>query len=254
MYKIYKITNTINGKIYVGQTMRSLNERLHRHIEDSKKRLHTKFANAIKKYGKEAFIIEQIDTAETKEDANCKEIFWIKELKATDRYIGYNTTDGGDGGNTYLYKTNREMLSIKHKISKGLASKNNGKHRSIYVKNIITGDVKEYGAIEDFCRIIYLPHKIVCSSLHKANFYGIQTVINGKYIVSDTKEFSRYTFYKTRCGETPFKVTNLLTNEVFYGICKRECAEHFNLADKRCLERKTFLVEPMRNEDKKEVK
>ncbi len=35
--KIYKATNRINGKIYIGQTIRDLDERWKRHINDAKK-------------------------------------------------------------------------------------------------------------------------------------------------------------------------------------------------------------------------
>nr|DAN84845.1 MAG TPA: intron associated endonuclease [Caudoviricetes sp.] len=61
---IYKITNDINNKIYIGQTNKPAKKRFQRHIQDAvSNRLDTHLARAIRKYGKEHFHIEVIDTA-----------------------------------------------------------------------------------------------------------------------------------------------------------------------------------------------
>lgn len=61
---IYKITNIQNNKCYIGQTIRPIEQRFHRHINDAINNiLNTHFARAIRKYGEENFIIEEIDTA-----------------------------------------------------------------------------------------------------------------------------------------------------------------------------------------------
>ena len=71
---IYKITNTKNNKVYIGQTIRPIQERFKRHKTDALNNiLDTHFARAIRYYGEDAFIIEQIDTAETQEELNQKE-------------------------------------------------------------------------------------------------------------------------------------------------------------------------------------
>ncbi len=66
--KIYKITNKVNGKIYVGQTIKTLEERFQKHCwgttEKDKYHLNMAIKKAIKKYGKENFIIELIEEAE----------------------------------------------------------------------------------------------------------------------------------------------------------------------------------------------
>ena len=58
---IYKITNKINGKIYIGQTIRTLRERFNAH--SSKNGSHTYIGRSIKAHGKENFLIEEIDKA-----------------------------------------------------------------------------------------------------------------------------------------------------------------------------------------------
>ena len=71
---IYKITNIQNNKIYIGQSSRNVKERISRHFNDAESgRLDTHFCRAIRKYGRESFIWEIIDEAETQEGLNQKE-------------------------------------------------------------------------------------------------------------------------------------------------------------------------------------
>lgn len=99
---IYKITNIQNNKCYIGQTIRPIQDRFHRHINDALNNvLDTHFARAIRKYGKESFIIEEIDKASSQEELNQKEQYWIRYYNST--VTGYNETDAIHkcGGNTY---------------------------------------------------------------------------------------------------------------------------------------------------------
>ena len=58
---IYKITNLINGKIYIGQTITSISQRMNRHYTNAKTNNHaTGIDGAIKKYGRENFKVEEI--------------------------------------------------------------------------------------------------------------------------------------------------------------------------------------------------
>lgn len=90
---IYKITNTINGKTYIGQTIQPLQKRWNEHCVKSNGCKFIK--NAIQKYGKENFTVETIDKASNMEELNQKEIYWIKHFKSTDKNIGYNLDSGG---------------------------------------------------------------------------------------------------------------------------------------------------------------
>ncbi len=97
MIQIYKVTNKINGKAYVGQTSRPLKERWRQHCADTKRKFACyKFQKAILEHGKENFEIEQIDTAKTKAEANEKEIHWIKYFDTANN--GYNVSKGGNLG------------------------------------------------------------------------------------------------------------------------------------------------------------
>ena len=71
---IYKITNIQNNKVYIGQTIRPVKDRFNRHINDALNNIiDTHFARAIRKYGKENFQIEIIDTAQNQNELNEKE-------------------------------------------------------------------------------------------------------------------------------------------------------------------------------------
>ena len=90
---IYKITNKINGKIYIGKTEFSIKKRWKEHIADSKKGfVNRPLYNAMNKYGISNFLIEQIEECE---NLNERERYWIQYY---DTYKnGYNATLGGDG-------------------------------------------------------------------------------------------------------------------------------------------------------------
>lgn len=100
-HTIYKITNIVNGKIYIGQTKQSLSDRLCKHFYDSRVGDYY-FANALKKYGKENFKMEKIDEAGTVEECNEKEIYYIDELDSRNREIGYNSRAGGNNNEKSL--------------------------------------------------------------------------------------------------------------------------------------------------------
>ncbi|HEY5235597.1 MAG TPA: GIY-YIG nuclease family protein [Rhabdochlamydiaceae bacterium] len=91
---IYRFTNTVNGKIYIGQTVRNLDKRVKEHFYQSSKGCKA-FKAALNKYGKESFVLDILDTALNEEELNLKEIAYIELHKSSDRNVGYNLTKGG---------------------------------------------------------------------------------------------------------------------------------------------------------------
>ena len=94
MAYIYQITNDINGKIYIGKTERTVEERFKEHCKDYLRR---DFENrplyrAMKKYGIEHFHIELLEETNSPEE---REMFWIEQKRSFKE--GYNATLGGDG-------------------------------------------------------------------------------------------------------------------------------------------------------------
>lgn len=95
-HKIYKITNKINGKIYIGYTCRSLKMRFNSHWYDARQKSYqSKLHRAMLKYGKASFEIKGIKSFSAKTKAFKYEKFLIKKLNTIK--IGYNITLGGEG-------------------------------------------------------------------------------------------------------------------------------------------------------------
>jgi group I intron endonuclease len=109
--RIYLITNKINNKKYIGKTIKSLSIRFYNHCYASKNGSTTHFHKAIKKYGEDNFIIEELDMCDTNILGE-KEIEWISKLNPE-----YNQTLGGDGGILGYSHTEdtRKLLSLKRK-------------------------------------------------------------------------------------------------------------------------------------------
>ena len=124
---IYKITNQVNNKKYIGQTINEKGYRWDGTLEGIN--IYNKhLQNSMNKYGIKNFKIEIIDTTKDKKELSDKEIYWIAFYNTTDRKYGYNKTEGGEGG--------KWTEEAKEKIS----GKNHwcyGKHRSEETKKKI---------------------------------------------------------------------------------------------------------------------
>ena len=100
MIGIYKITNLINNKIYIGQSvdiMRRFGDHKRFAINKNSKEYNTPLHRAIRKYGIENFNIENIEECNC-EELDDKEKFWISYYDASNTLKGYNLTKGGLGG------------------------------------------------------------------------------------------------------------------------------------------------------------
>ena len=97
---IYKITNLINGKEYVGQTGLSIEERFKEHIKASQRGVDRPLYRAFRKYGIDNFIIEELEECSLNELSE-KETFWIQNENSYNN--GYNATLGGEGSRLFDY-------------------------------------------------------------------------------------------------------------------------------------------------------
>lgn len=97
---IYKITNLINNKSYIGQTIQNLKDRWYRHCGTTKnqKEENMSIKRAIKKYGKQNFTIEPLEIIDncTMQQLNDREKYWIAKYDTYKQ--GYNQTYGGQDG------------------------------------------------------------------------------------------------------------------------------------------------------------
>ncbi len=111
---IYKATNLINGKCYIGQTSKSLEERIKGHLKFSSYYKNMLICRALKKYGIRNFSWEIIQECSSKTEMDEKERYYIERYNS--RYpSGYNLTDGGEGtlGKKHTRKSKRKMSKSK---------------------------------------------------------------------------------------------------------------------------------------------
>lgn len=107
-YLVYKITNKVNEKIYIGKTKEyyknneyGIDGRFTRHLQSANSSTNhsndcPRLYNAIRKYGKDNFMIEILETT-TEDKIDEREIYHIKTTNSTDDNIGYNIALGGGG-------------------------------------------------------------------------------------------------------------------------------------------------------------
>ena len=114
MALIYKITNLINNKIYIGKTKRDLHTRWLEHCRDAKnyQENNNPLHAAIKKYGKENFSCEIVEDNIPETELNEKEKYFIKYYNSKSHDLGYNVTNGGDGGRTSSVLTDNIINEI----------------------------------------------------------------------------------------------------------------------------------------------
>jgi hypothetical protein len=103
---IYKITNLVNNKIYIGKDKYN-----NPNYFGSGKNIR----RSIKKYGKENFKKEILEFCIDYNDQNIKEKYWISKLNSRNENIGYNISEGGDWGD--ILSTHPDRQNIIKKIS-----------------------------------------------------------------------------------------------------------------------------------------
>ena len=102
---IYKITNLINQKVYIGKTERDIETRWKEHCRHIPQLQHLPLYRALKKYGINNFSVEQIEECPSS-NLDEREIYWINFYDSYSK--GYNCTEGGEGG----IKTYKEDIDI----------------------------------------------------------------------------------------------------------------------------------------------
>ena len=134
-YQVYKHTNKINNKVYIGITGQNWERRW-----KTKYRTNKFFHSAILKYGEENFDHEVLFEHLTKEEAQQKEIELIAEYKSNEPKYGYNLSSGGESHNGckgmhYQTEESKAKISAVHKgktipdsVKKKMSEAHKGKH------------------------------------------------------------------------------------------------------------------------------
>lgn len=134
---IYKISNDINDKVYIGKTLATIEKRWKEHCHDMEKRdlENRPLYRAMKKYGYRHFYIEEIEQC-SNDVINERECYWIDFYNSYKN--GYNATKGGDG-TSYADVESIIILWNEGKNIKEIHEKTGHDH------NTITNHLIDYG-------------------------------------------------------------------------------------------------------------
>lgn len=203
---IYKTTNLLNNKIYIGQ--KKSNEFLHEKYLGSGKYL----LNSIRKHGKENFKVELIDTANSKEELSQLEIYYISKYNATDVNIGYNIAKGGIGGgevyvnngikNEFIQKCNLERyLNSGWELGMipGRKEINHSKTRGINISKALKNVPKSEEQVEKHKQSLLSAHR----HWYTSGIIG-DNILTGENDVIPDGYYPGRTFseeFKKKCGE-----------------------------------------------------
>ena len=181
---IYKITNLINNKIYVGQTIRTIEARFKRHCySQSSNSIRTAMNLAIRKYGKDNFKIELLDTATTRDELNIKENYWILKLNSLSPN-GYNLNTGGDS--KIMSEETKKKISIANK-GRTLTEEHKEKIRIANTGYKVSDTTKK--KLSDINKKLKIPkHVRKMASLKNSKLYILQNNDN-IYVIVNMKNF-----------------------------------------------------------------
>lgn len=230
MYYIYKITNLINNKIYIGLT-NNFNHRVLQHKSAAKTgKYNYPLYNSINKYGENNFRFEIIDKTLSKDEIVEKEIYWIKFYDSQNESIGYNLRGGGE----IPYHTNLSIKKQQKNSYSGGKRKNNSKtqyknvtanHRAILS---VYGEKKDFGTFRTYIEAAWkvdCATRLYLSELKNPylNFKNGKTdeLIKEQLATKKMLETIKYVFYDIKfggCFKNKYSVRgkDLNTNKVFY--------------------------------------
>lgn len=226
MVGIYKITNILNNKIYVGQSL-NIPERWKNHVRYLNNCTHhnTHLQYSWNKYGCKYFEFSIIETCE-EEVLNDKEEYWIKRLDAYKK--GYNLTKGGDGTRGYVFtEEERKKMSLAQKGNKKWLGKKHSEETKAKMSLNNTGRVFS----EETKRKISLSHigkkaseetKIKLSIAHKGLMVGEKNPMYGKGLKG--KDNPMYGRKGSLCPSSK----KIYSNERLFN-CVSDCALYFGI-------------------------
>ena len=206
---IYKVTNQENGKIYIGQTIQTLNERKNKHYYKARQEEYTThFINALRKYPEEVFTWEIIDKEETQEALDEKEKYWIAYYNSVEE--GYNTKDGG------------QTIVVTDKFLEQCGS------YPFYAFDLKGNKLGEFLNQREFSRQYGVGKGDIYRMLHNQTYYcnGVICIDKETFTEKRLQECIRHAQMKT----TPFIARNIETGEVFGPFTnKTECKKILGL-------------------------
>ena len=111
MFILYMHTNPLNLKSYVGYTKHSLDKRFQNHRAYARRGSILLFHKALRKYGDDCWASQVLDKCETLAEARELEKKFIAKYRTSERGLGYNMTEGGEGSNC-----KGKVLTLEHRL------------------------------------------------------------------------------------------------------------------------------------------
>lgn len=145
MKGIYKITNTANGNVYIGQAV-NINARVTSHINNLKSNNHVNkhLQNAWNKYGQDSFVFSVLELCEfcTAEQLTEREQYWINYYGGVNSTKNYNQREAGNSG-TFSIETRNKISSSLKSLNIHLTEEKKQHLREIFTGRTVREDVKE---------------------------------------------------------------------------------------------------------------
>lgn len=210
---LYKIINKLTNKIYIGQTTSSLKQRLYGHFN---KHNNSAISKAIQKYGKDNFEIQVIAKANSIDELNHRETYYIKLFNSL-APNGYNLRTGGY--NSKLSNETKEKLRLKNLGRKASLETRQKMSKTRIGKKLIflTQEQIEQRKLkeQERCKLKFKPKKVD----------GWINPQIGKTISKESKLKNAIAH-----GAKSFIMKDQNNITIWQGYIISECARHFNLS------------------------
>lgn len=203
---VYKTTNLINSKIYIGQ------HKSDKFVGNKYLGSGSIFRKAVEKYGKENFNVELLKECFSQEDLDNQEVYYISLLNSTDINIGYNLSLGGkSGSSTPELNRQRSNTLIGHEVSQE-------------TKNKISSTKKKYYQTQDGINL-----KKHLSEINKGKEPGNKGKTMTEEQLQKTREAHQPGWYKHK-EETKQQISNTLKER----YASWEIIQHEGVGKKKC--------------------
>jgi len=253
---IYVITNLLNDKRYVGQTISFY----HRWNQHKSKNPEQQIGKDIQKYGRENFKFEIIEKCKI-EELDEKEDYWIKKLNTIIPY-GYNIKYGGINGSTYNYKAIAEDWKNGY-YCKDLEEKyqceDNVIHKALILNGISQDEIYKRGEKNNCISIVAFdietnePLKLFYSACEAQRFFNVNN--NNFFIEAIKNNYNCYGYYWDYANENNLPEKELNTEEFlkFQKIKENNYIRTSEFKEKMSIKNRT-VERPNREEFKKIIR
>lgn len=218
---IYKTTNLINNKVYIGKSEKAFNEK---YVGSGKL-----LWKAIKKHGLHNFKTELLENCSSIQELNKREKFWIARYSNN----SYNLAEGGTGGWTTKHYTDVQLNELKKKLSNSLKGRK------------VSDECKQKLSLKNKNR--FFGSKPELSKKVKSAWADPNSIFNSlEYrkklsIASKKRKWSEETKKKiseSKLGNKNGMAQSIQVDNIIYET-RRACAQHYNISEtavtKRCI-------------------